>query len=95
MPIGMFCWMCVEAIKMKSPEKILGQLAWFFTIAIIAFAVIWLVVYPGIYFVIIRKNPFKFMANIIPVMKRVSNTVFGVKVGCHAFKRCCLNDGSK
>ena len=27
----------------------------------------------------------------IPMMKRVGSTVFGVRIGCHAFRRCCLN----
>jgi hypothetical protein len=26
----------------------------------------------------------------IPTMKNVGRTVFGVRIGCHAFKRCCL-----
>jgi hypothetical protein len=29
-------------------------------------------------------------ANKIPMMKRVGRTVFGVRIGCHAFRRCCL-----
>ena len=27
----------------------------------------------------------------MPMMKSVGNTVFGVRIGCHAFRRCCLN----
>jgi hypothetical protein len=30
-------------------------------------------------------------AKITPTMKKRGRTVFGVKMGCHAFKRCCLN----
>jgi hypothetical protein len=26
----------------------------------------------------------------MPATKRVGSTVFGVRSGCHAFKRCCL-----
>ena len=26
----------------------------------------------------------------MPMMKRVGRTVLGVRMGCHAFKRCCL-----
>jgi hypothetical protein len=29
-------------------------------------------------------------ANMIPMMRRVGRTVFGVRIGCHAFSRCCL-----
>lgn len=30
-------------------------------------------------------------ANRRPIMKRVGRTVLGVRIGCHAFRRCCLN----
>ena len=68
MPIGIFFWMCVEAIKMKSPGSILVQLGWFFAIAFLAFFTIWFIVYPAVYFLIIRKNPYKFFVNILPAM---------------------------
>ncbi|CAG2103089.1 unnamed protein product [Medioppia subpectinata] len=68
MPIGMFCWMCVEAIKMKSPEKVLVQLGWFFGTAIIGHLTIWFILYPVIYVSIVRKNPYKFLVNIIPAV---------------------------
>jgi hypothetical protein len=29
-------------------------------------------------------------AKIMPMMNRVGRTVFGVRIGCHAFSRCCL-----
>lgn len=29
-------------------------------------------------------------ANKMPMMKRVGRTVLGVRIGCHAFRRCCL-----
>lgn len=31
----------------------------------------------------------------IPMMRRVGRTVFGVRIGCQAFSRCCLNAVSK
>ena len=68
MPIAMFSWMCVEAIKMKSPEKILLQLGWFAGTALFVYAIIWFVFYPAIYLLIVRKNPFKMYYNIIPAM---------------------------
>ena len=27
----------------------------------------------------------------MPMMRRVGRTVFGVRIGCQAFSRCCLN----
>ncbi|CAG2122381.1 unnamed protein product, partial [Medioppia subpectinata] len=68
MPIGMFCWMCVEAINMKSPEKILTQLGWFVATSMFGFSVIWFILYPIIYVAIVRKNPYKFLLNIMPAM---------------------------
>jgi hypothetical protein len=29
-------------------------------------------------------------ANMMPMMNRVGRTVFGVRIGCHALRRCCL-----
>ncbi len=29
-------------------------------------------------------------AKMIPMMKRVGRTVLGVRIGCHALRRCCL-----
>jgi hypothetical protein len=34
-------------------------------------------------------------ANMMPVMKSVGRTVFGVSIGCHALRRCCLNAVSR
>jgi Na+/H+-dicarboxylate symporter len=60
--------MCVEAIKMKSPQKILTQLGWFFGTTFVAFFILLFLVHPGIYFLILRRNPFKFYANIFPAI---------------------------
>jgi hypothetical protein len=30
-------------------------------------------------------------AKMMPMMRRVGRTVFGVRIGCQAFSRCCLN----
>jgi hypothetical protein len=30
-------------------------------------------------------------ANMMPMMRSVGRTVFGVRIGCQAFSRCCLN----
>jgi len=68
MPIGMFSWMCVEAIKMESPKAIVTQLAWFIGTAFVAFTVQLFILWPGIYFLIVRKNPFRFYVNILPAI---------------------------
>lgn len=34
-------------------------------------------------------------ANMTPMMKSVGRTVFGVSIGCHAFRRCCLKAVSR
>ncbi len=64
----MFSWMCVEAIEMQSPKDELTQIAWFFGIAFIAFVIHLFILWPGIYFLILQKNPFRFYMNILPVI---------------------------
>ncbi|XP_054167837.1 excitatory amino acid transporter 5-like [Oppia nitens] len=68
MPIGMFFWMCDEAIKMQSPEAIIVQLVWFFGLTICALMSVWLLIIPGLYFLVVRKNPYIFMMNIMPAL---------------------------
>jgi Na+/H+-dicarboxylate symporter len=68
MPIGMFSWMCVEAIEMQSPKDQLTQIAWFFVTTFIAFVVHLFILWPGIYFLILQKNPFRFYINMLPAI---------------------------
>ena len=64
----MFCWMFVMAVKMRSLENILVQLGWFFGITVFAFAFIWFIAYPGVYFLVVRKNPITFYGNVYPAI---------------------------
>ena len=59
MPIGMFCWMFTESLKMKSLNKMVSQLFYFYLIAICLFLFIWFIFYPTIHFVITRNNPYR------------------------------------
>lgn len=68
MPLGMFSWMCVEAIKMRSPETVIAHIGWFMATTFFIFATIWLLIWPTIYFVLLRANLFKVYYNIIPAM---------------------------
>jgi Na+/H+-dicarboxylate symporter len=87
MPIGIFCWMCVEAIKMKSPQNVLVQFGWFCGTAAVAFFIHLFLVHPGIYFLILRKNPFKFYANIVPaIMVAIGSCSRFQNYLCYAFK---------
>jgi len=36
------------------------------------------------------NKPIPIGIKVMPIKKRVGNTFFGVKMGCQAFKRCCL-----
>jgi Na+/H+-dicarboxylate symporter len=96
MPLGMFSWMCVEAIKMKSPETVLTQLVWFFGTAFLAFFIHLLIILSGIYFLIVRKNPFKFYVNILPAIivafGSASRSVYNLSY--HTFA-LCANDFAK
>ena len=41
-------------------------------------------------FVAAINKPIPTGIKLIPMKKSVGNTFFGVKMGCQAFKRCCL-----
>ena len=53
---------------MKSPGQMLTQLAWFGGTVALTLTTMWLILYPGIYFLVLRKNPFKLYYNIIPAI---------------------------
>nr|XP_027205700.1 excitatory amino acid transporter 1-like isoform X2 [Dermatophagoides pteronyssinus] len=66
MPIGMFCWMFTESLKMKSLNKMVSQLFYFYLIAIFLFLFIWFIFYPAIHFVITRNNPYRIHRGVFP-----------------------------
>ena len=68
MPIGMFFWMVDMALTMQSPQAIVYNLMWFVFTAMISFVIIWVLVYPGIYFFVLRTNPFRLYYNIMPAL---------------------------
>ena len=68
MPYGIFCWMCEEAIKMKSAEALINQLIWFFGAAFFCYGFHLLIFLPLFYYLVLHKNPFKFYLNIIPAI---------------------------
>jgi len=53
---------------MKSPEAILVQLVLYVLTVFIGFAIIWVIIYPGVYFIIMRENPYKLYTKVIPTM---------------------------
>lgn len=68
MPYGMFCWMFTESLKIKSLNEIIGQIFYFYFIAICLFLTIWFIFYPLVFFVIVRKNPFRLHRAILPAV---------------------------
>ena len=68
MPAGMFFWMFSEALKMSSITSVAMQLIHFYTLLSVAFAFLWLVFYPTIYFLFTRKNAFRLYQSLIPAI---------------------------
>lgn len=64
----MFCWMFTESLKMKSLNEMVGQLFYFYMIAICLFLAIWFLFYPLVYFLIIHENPYRLHRAILPSM---------------------------
>src|SRR5699024_10686258 len=69
MPIGMFCLMFTEALKMEhSIGEVAVQLAKLYALTLIGFAVLLLVFYPLLYFLFTRANPFRLYNHILPAI---------------------------
>lgn len=64
----MFCWMCVEAIQIKSTDALVKQLVTFYILAFVAFFSYLFVILPVIYYSVTRRNPYRFYANIVDAM---------------------------
>lgn len=65
LPIGMFCWMFAESLKMASLSEMALKLAYFYLIAVGAFMFWLFVFYPVVYIIFTRENPFKLYKNIL------------------------------
>ena len=68
MPIGMFCWMFGEGLKMNSISSVAFQLVYFFTLVTSAYTLWYLIFYPLVYFVFTRKNVFRFYQHLLPAI---------------------------
>ncbi|KAH9420187.1 excitatory amino acid transporter-like [Dermatophagoides pteronyssinus] len=65
LPIGMFCWMFAESLKMASLSDMAVKLAYFYLIVVGAFMFWLFVFYPVVYIIFTRENPFKLYKNIL------------------------------
>ncbi|XP_076370584.1 putative sodium-dependent excitatory amino acid transporter glt-6 isoform X8 [Tachypleus tridentatus] len=66
--MGMFFWMCEEGLNTQSILRVLQRLMWYVLIVLGLFVGYQLVLMPLLYFMIIRKNPFRFYFNLLPVV---------------------------
>lgn len=55
----MFCWMFTEALKMNSISLMIEKLAYFYSVIILAFLIIWFIFYPLVYFIFTKRNGYK------------------------------------
>ena len=70
MPLGMFCWMFSETLKMRvdSFSTVVVQLVHFFSISASAFLILLFIFYPMVYYVITSQNPFTLYRDIVPAI---------------------------
>lgn len=72
-PIGVLSLVAAKITEMKSLDEIVGQLGMYFLTVLIALLIHGFLVLPGIYFVLTKKNPYIFIAN----MAKALVTAFG------------------
>ena len=75
MPVGMFCWMFAEALKMQSIGNVAMQIVYFYMLTIVAFCILWLIWYPAIYFVFVRQSAFRLYRHCLPAMLIAFGTI--------------------
>ncbi|KAI2806851.1 Excitatory amino acid transporter 1 [Blomia tropicalis] len=66
MPVGMFCFMYSEALKMHSITNVAIQLGYFFSTVILCFTILLTIFYPTIMWLLSGQNCFRLYGNIIP-----------------------------
>ncbi|XP_076370595.1 excitatory amino acid transporter 3-like [Tachypleus tridentatus] len=65
--LGMFFWMCEEGLKTQSVVNIFYRLLWYVITVLGLYMLYQLVILPFLYLVIVKKNPFPFYINLLPV----------------------------
>lgn len=74
MPLGMFCWMFTEALKMHSVGSVGMQLIYFISIAFGCFAFVLFGFHPLLYFLFTRQNPYPLYSRIFPAIMVAAGT---------------------
>ncbi|XP_046854324.1 excitatory amino acid transporter 1-like isoform X2 [Xenia sp. Carnegie-2017] len=72
-PLGIGSLIAAKLVEMENIGSTFESLAYFIVTAITGFAIQGLIVYPTIYFICIRKNPFRYLLN----MQAAAYTAFG------------------
>lgn len=67
-PIGIIFLVAVRLVEMKDPEKVFLQLAYYMLTVLVGLAVHAFIVLPGVYLIIVRRNPFVYMYNMLKAL---------------------------
>ncbi|XP_064645065.1 excitatory amino acid transporter 3-like isoform X2 [Lineus longissimus] len=67
-PVGIMFLVAAEIIKMPDPAEVLRQLGLYMATVLAGLAIHSIIVLPLIYFVCVRKNPFKYIAGVVQAM---------------------------
>jgi len=72
-PIGVLSLVAAKITEMKSLDEVIGQLGMYFLTVLIALLIHGLLILPGMYFLLTKKNPYVYISN----MAQALVTAFG------------------
>ncbi|CAK8685606.1 unnamed protein product [Clavelina lepadiformis] len=67
-PVGIIFLIAGEIMKMENPAQVLEQLGLYMATVIAGLAIHGLIVLPLIYFIVVRKNPFKYLSGVLQAL---------------------------
>ena len=90
-PIGILFLVAAKIVEMEDPEKTFQQLMYYFITVMTGLVIHGFVTLPLIYFVIVRRNPFKFMYGVTQALVTAIGTSSRWGWPCvpaHCIKKC-------
>ncbi|XP_076314778.1 putative sodium-dependent excitatory amino acid transporter glt-3 [Tachypleus tridentatus] len=65
--LGMFSWMCEEGLKTKSVTQLFQSISLYVLADFVGVLIHQVIILPGLYFLIVRKNPLQFQLDLLSV----------------------------
>ncbi|KAL8625646.1 hypothetical protein ACOMHN_043921 [Nucella lapillus] len=73
-PIGVLFLVAEEVVSMDDPQQTFEQLSFYFITVMVGLAVHGFITLPGLYFVVCRRNPFRFMYGVLQALMTALGT---------------------